>query len=429
MSQKWSDGGDGPKLFNVRREGFNEWIEKAVYPHPLCLIGDLQEERSAVKQLNQACIPFIEVLPPFVEMDLMLTAKFHYFGPMAKEQAPRGSTNRLLILLHLCVWLFIFGLSWAAFIKMMPLPDSFIRAVLNTSSLALLFYCIGIVYGFYYERRKYWQFGVSLAVIFIVVTIIRYYVNRQFSYLEDMSPYYTPGPVSFLIGAIITNITTLLISLLYQLVRSRIRLKQRETELLVEQREASIQFLRAQMNPHFLFNTLNNIYSLAVVRSEKTAPLVLRLSDLLRYVIYDAQQEKVALAKEVAVLEEYIELYELQYETPKDIIFHYQLPRNGFLIEPLLLIPLVENCFKHSDLAENEQGFVHLELLVSENKITFNAANSFNPLQRQKDEQGGVGLENIRRRLALQYPARHQLKMEKTGSRFHIQLEITRLYV
>jgi sensor histidine kinase YesM len=343
---------------------------------------------------------------------------------MAKEQATKGNTSRLLLLLHLCVWLLIFGLSWAAFINMMPLPDSLFRAVLNTGLLACLFYCTGIVYGFYYERREYWQFGVSLTVVFMVVTIIRHYVNRQFSYLEDESPYYTPSPVSFLIGAIITNITTLLISLLYQLVRSRIRLKQRETALLVEQREARIQFLRAQMNPHFLFNTLNNIYSLAVMRSEKTAPLVLRLSDLLRYVIYDAQQDKVALAKEVAMLEEYLELYELQYETPKDIVFNYQLPRNEFLIEPLLLIPLVENCFKHSDLAENEEGFVHLELLVREDKITFKADNSFNPLQRQKDEQGGVGLENIRRRLALQYPDQHQLMMEQGENRFHIQLEI-----
>jgi LytS/YehU family sensor histidine kinase len=182
------------------------------------------------------------------------------------------------------------------------------------------------------------------------------------------------------------------------------------------------------MNPHFLFNTLNNIYSLALVRSEKTAPLVLRLSDLLRYVIYDAQQEKVALAKEVAMLEEYIELNELQYEMPKDITFNYQLPRNGCLIEPLLLIPLAENCFKHSDLAENEKGFVHLELLVSEDRIIFNADNSFNPLQHQKDEQGGVGLENIRRRLALQYPDRHELKIEKTSNRFHIQLELLNNY-
>ena len=194
--------------------------------------------------------------------------------------------------------------------------------------------------------------------------------------------------------------------------------------MLAEQREAKIQFLRAQMNPHFLFNTLNNIYSLAVVKSEKTAPLVLRLSDLLRYVIYDAQQEQVPLAKAITILEEYIELFQLQYEEQKDITFTYQLPRKGYLIEPLLLIPLVENCFKHSDLAENENGYVHLELLIDEDEMTFSAKNSFNPLQSQKDEQGGVGLENIRRRLALQYPDDHQLTQEKSKDHFCVQLAI-----
>jgi sensor histidine kinase YesM len=346
---------------------------------------------------------------------------------MANEQYPRGSTSRLLRLLHLCVWLFIFALSWAAFIKMMPLGDSFFRAVLNTGLLAVLFYGTGMTYRYYYERRKYWQFGTGLVIVFAVVTIIRFYVNRQFSYLEDASLYYTPDAFSFFIGALVTNIGTLLISLLYQLVRSRIRLKQRETALLAEQREAKIQFLRAQMNPHFLFNTLNNIYSLAVVKSEKTAPLVLRLSDLLRYVIYDAQQEKVPLAKEITILEEYIELFQLQYEEQKDITFTYQLPRKGYLIEPLLLIPLVENCFKHSDLAENENGYVHLELLIDEDEMMFSAKNSFNPFQSQKDEQGGVGLENIRRRLALQYPGHYQLIEEKSEDHFRIQLAIKKI--
>lgn len=344
---------------------------------------------------------------------------------MANEQTYKGNTNNLLRLLHLCVWLFILGLSWAAFIKMMPLPDSFFRAVLNTGLLAALFYSIGTAYRLYYERREYWKFGGSLVVVFSIITIIRYYLNQQFSYMENASPYYEPSPVSFFFGAIVTNLTTLLNSLLYQLVRSRMRLKQRETALLAEQREAKIQFLRAQMNPHFLFNTLNNIYSLAVVKSEKTAPLVLRLSDLLRYVIYDAQQEEVALAKEVRVLEEYIELFQLQFEHQKDITFHYQLPRKGCVIEPLLLIPLVENCFKHSDLTENENGFVHLDLAVSEDGLVFKAENTYNPFQVQKDDQGGVGLENIRRRLALQYPDRHELKIEKTNNLFKLQLALT----
>ena len=134
---------------------------------------------------------------------------------MVKEQTPKGSTRNLLLLLHICVWLFVIGLSWAAFIKMMPLRDSFLRAVLNMALLAVLFYSSGTVYRYYYERRRYWQFGLSLVLVFIGVTIIRNFVNDQFSYLEDVTFYYTPSSATFFVGVFITNITTLLISLLY----------------------------------------------------------------------------------------------------------------------------------------------------------------------------------------------------------------------
>ena len=201
-------------------------------------------------------------------------------------------------------------------------------------------------------------------------------------------------------------------------------MRQRQSELLAEQREAKLQFLRAQMNPHFLFNTLNNIYSLAVVRSEKTAPLVLRLSKLLEYVIYDAQKSRMPLAREVSVLEEYISLFQLQFENPREVEFSYQLSRRTILLEPLLLIPIVENCFKHADFAENDAAFVRLELRVDGKSLQFTAENSFNPLQKQKDRTGGVGLENIRRRLQLQYPNRHRLHTRQEGNCFLLELEL-----
>lgn len=343
---------------------------------------------------------------------------------MPDDYQTRETTGRLFVYLHLSVWLFVFLLSVGAFVQMMPFKDNLLRAITNTLLLAALFYSVGYFYQRYYENRRYGYFALGLILTFLGITIIRYQINQQFSYQEDASSYYTPSSLSFFAGVVITNITSLLNSLLYQLVRSRIRMKERQTTLLAEQREAKIQFLRAQMNPHFLFNTMNNIYSLAVVRSEKTAPLVLRLSDLLRYVIYDAQDEKVPLTKEINVLEEYLELQQLQFENPKNISFDYDIPSKEVLIEPLLLIPLAENCFKHSDLVENEEAYVRLELVIEEQALIFIAENSYNPHQQQKDERGGVGLENIRRRLLLEYPGQHEFQQLVTENQFRIYLKI-----
>lgn len=288
----------------------------------------------------------------------------------------------------------------------------------------VLFYVIGYLYQRFYEHRAYWKFGVGLFLVFVIITGLRFRINGEFSYVGDATTYFRPEPVSFLFAALITNLTTLLNSLLYQLVRSRVIMKQRQASLLADQREAKLQFLRAQMNPHFLFNTLNNIYSLAVVKSDKTAPLVLRLSDLLQYVIYDAQKSRTPLAKEISILEEYICLFQLQHEEPVHIDFDYQLPRETIMIEPLLLVPIVENCFKHGDFAENSAAYVSLSLTLEGHTLNFKAVNTYNPQQRQKDRTGGVGLENIKRRLQLQYPDRHRLHIETDNRIFSLELSL-----
>ena len=308
--------------------------------------------------------------------------------------------------------------------RLLPFQQSFVRAALNTTAMMVLFYVVGFLYQRYYEDRAYWKFTFGLILAFVIVTGLRFRINAGFSYIGDGTAYFKPEPVSFFFGALITNLTTLLNSLLYQLVRSRVIMKQRQATLLADQREAKLQFLRAQMNPHFLFNTLNNIYSLAVVKSDKTAPLVLRLSDLLQYVIYDAQKSRTSLAKEISILEEYISLFQLQHEEPVKVDFSYQLPREPIMIEPLLLVPIVENCFKHGDFAENPDAYVTLTLGWKNDVLHFKADNSYNPNQHQKDRTGGVGLENIKRRLQLQYPDRHSLRIEANDRIFSLELNL-----
>ena len=134
-------------------------------------------------------------------------------------------TLSLLQLLHLGAWLAIFLLSWGAFIRMMSLGDSLRRASLNTLLFAVLFYGVGWLYKQYYETRRFANFGIGLISLMILISVLRFLINREFDYIPGVTTYYQPGEVSFAFGAVITNLLTLLNSLLYHTVRSRMVLR------------------------------------------------------------------------------------------------------------------------------------------------------------------------------------------------------------
>jgi len=325
--------------------------------------------------------------------------------------------------LHLLGWALVFSMSWGAFVRLMPLGDSLWRASVNTIGLGLMFYGSSWLYHRFYEQKKHFAFAIATFVLLSGMTILRFIINMGFKY-EVKSTMYEQGEAAFFAGVVFTNILAWLISFLYENIKIKKGLEKQKVLLQNEQRAAKLQFLRAQMNPHFLFNTLNNIYSLAVVRSEKTAPLVMRLSELLKYVIYDSQDGKVSIVKEVELLKDYIELFQLQQEEPQDV----QLEVDGILeniyIEPLLLVPIVENCFKHCDFAENNKAYTHLKISCQKEAFIFEASNSYNPEQKQKDVVGGVGLPNIRRRLELEYPNKHQFQITKENGHYHLLMKL-----
>lgn len=340
---------------------------------------------------------------------------------MRKDYAATGLLMRLL---HASVWLLIFFVAWAVFRRIMSPTEALVRGTLNTGMMMALFYGAGWLYRRYYERQHWVAFGSGVVLLMVAITMLRHYANLQFPDLSSSSTYNIGHPNVSFWGVLFTNVLTLLNSLLYEAVRSGIALQQRHTALESERREAKLLFLRTQMNPHFLFNTLNDVYSLAVAKSDKTAPMVLGLSGLLRYVVYDAQQDRVTLQGEVAMLESYIALFQMQHESPQHIRFTHTLPQAPVLIEPLLLMPIVENCFKHCDFAENPNAFAAFELVADEHTLTFHAQNSYNPRQQQKDAVGGVGLENIRRRLSLQYADSHTLTITTTDGVFALHLKL-----
>ena len=222
----------------------------------------------------------------------------------------------------------------------------------------------------------------------------------------------------------LTFFLLLLFSTLYQLLENRNALELQHRELEVRHNEAQLNYLKAQINPHFLFNTLNNIYAAAVLQHPRTADMVLRLSDLLRYVTYDAQANRVPLDNETGQIRAYLELFQLKSEHPLSIRFEEENTVPGRHIEPVLLLPLVENALKHGDLETTPNGYVHIALQHEARRLLFRVENSFDPNNTQKDEAGGVGLANIRRRLELHYPGRFRFETGARGNIFVVELEI-----
>jgi two-component system LytT family sensor kinase len=191
-----------------------------------------------------------------------------------------------------------------------------------------------------------------------------------------------------------------------------------------EKLDTEIKFLKSQINPHFLFNVLNNIYSLTVIKSDKAPENLLRLSGMLRYMLYDSNEEKVALGKEIEYLENYIKLAELKDSRGLKIQVALDKSQPNLRIAPLLFIPFVENAFKHSKIEDLKNGFININLSVSNDHLVFNIENSIPNIRISKDDVGGIGLANTKQRLHLIYPDKHFLDISDDRSTYSVILNI-----
>lgn len=191
-----------------------------------------------------------------------------------------------------------------------------------------------------------------------------------------------------------------------------------------EKLETEMKFLKSQINPHFLFNALNNIYSLAVLQSDQTAPNLLRLSAMLRYVLYDCNAPRVPLKKEIEYLRNFIDLSLLKDSRGLNVTVDIQDDHDDLMVAPMLFIPFVENAFKHSRIEDLQKGWIHIELKVNNHHIHFHVRNSVPESNYTKDAASGIGLENVRRRLELLYPNKHRLEVTRGEDFFDVTLEL-----
>ncbi|AZQ62966.1 hypothetical protein EI427_12165 [Flammeovirga pectinis] len=217
-----------------------------------------------------------------------------------------------------------------------------------------------------------------------------------------------------------------LASTAYKMTTYSLKKENEASSLREEKVKSEMDFLKSQVNPHFLFNVLNNIYSLSFLKSDKTPDVVLQLSNMLRYMLYDTGTATVPLQKEIDYLNNFIGLHILKDDAIKDNIdINWDIQNSNLPIAPLLFAPFIENAFKHSHIEDETNGWIKISLSSSlDGQITFKVSNS-QPLNNlSKDKQGGIGLENVKKRLNLQYKNKHSMVIHDSSKEYSIILNI-----
>ena len=192
-----------------------------------------------------------------------------------------------------------------------------------------------------------------------------------------------------------------------------------------QKNEADLKFLRAQIQPHFFFNTLNNLYSLAFQGSKDTAPFIARLSDLMRYIIYESNNSKLPLSKEVEFINNYVAVQSIRFSDQISMSFEVESPLPDWQIEPLLLLPYFENAFKHGVENATRGGYVRGRLYSSRSFLCLEIINSISSDGETNGESGGIGLSNNRERLDLLYANRYELIIEQTKTEYFVSLKLS----
>lgn len=196
-------------------------------------------------------------------------------------------------------------------------------------------------------------------------------------------------------------------------------------QLKNEKAKAELMLLKSQVNPHFFFNTLNNLYGLVAKDTKKAQELILKLSDMMRYSIYEGEKEIVTLEEEIDYLKNYFELHQMRYH--KNIVIHFNADIDeNCKVVPLLFIILLENSFKHGVETLRENAFVKVDVVSDKNEIRFTIENNFG-ISNNEENKSGVGLKNLKRRLELIYPNKHKLSFSITENVYKVQLILNQL--
>ncbi|MCX6304317.1 MAG: histidine kinase [Bacteroidetes bacterium] len=274
----------------------------------------------------------------------------------------------------------------------------------------------------FFNKRKFLLFTILEVANILLFILLNYYVTFFFEGGKQPVNFFTEFIAEFILVLLFLIVSTLLKFMRDSIALQDVELRMKEVEK--QKIEAELRALKAQVNPHFFFNTLNSLYALSLDKSDKAPELILKLSDLMRYVIYESKDDMVPVGKQLEFLQSYVFLERLRSNESLDVQFNVTGDQVDVKIAPLLYLAFIENAFKHGSKEKSDNPYINILFnLEHEDRVVFAIENRIDPFQGRPAE-GGFGLSNVKKRLELLYPGRHTLNITQTLTIYRVELTI-----
>ncbi len=343
--------------------------------------------------------------------------------------------KRLILIVHIAAWACFFLLPIVFFPRQRDgqsaISQTMIWMFITLDVYLVIFYYLNtqVMIPGLLVRKRWWWYALAIAVCLVLFILIprlfeealaaenpQRYRNRSGRSRYRLYPFTGGTAVFFLVFTVSTSV---------KLIQQWLSAEERQKIIETEKLNTELSFLKSQINPHFLFNTLNNIYSLAVVKSDHTAGAVMKLSNIMRYVLSDTKQHLVPLEKEIKFIQDFIDLQSVRLTDKMKIHFSVTGPVEGELIAPLIFIPFVENAFKFGISAKKDSEII-IKITVTEGEIQFYSDNRMLSVETDTERNNGIGLKNTKRRLEILFPQNHHLSIKKVDGHFIVELKISK---
>lgn len=327
-----------------------------------------------------------------------------------------GKRNYFSIGLHILIWTLLLAIPTFLFNgqTVEGLPHNYF-IITNIIHIGLFYVNAWYLYPKLLTKKRWWLYIISLAALIWLANLAKIFflqLNPSFELTEINRRIIGFGPIPFLIASII-----------FRLIYDRIRFEKREKEAQAEKLSAELKFLRSQISPHFIFNVMTNLVSLARQKSDLLEPSLIRLADLLRYMLYETGKDKFPIDAEIEYLKSYISLQQLRFGDDVRVETSWDFDEKNCFIEPMLLVPFVENAFKHG-IGMVKDPYIDIRLRARDGQLYFHITNNYDKQNSSKDKSSGIGLENIKKRLSLLYAGKYRLEITDRNDIYSVELKL-----
>lgn len=335
------------------------------------------------------------------------------------------------IVYHTLFWLVYFGfnvLRWGAYF------DDYVYSLQSNTlgfsiHILLSYYSAYFLMPFFFPKKQFFQYFLALFAGVLLMTFVKislhYYIVSPLIWRESLQPQTELFGLNHIITVMLGELYVIGITTSIKLGMDWVRSQKRTQELENQTLETELNFLKSQIQPHFFFNTLNNLYSLTLLKSDLAPEVVLKLSELMSYVLYDSRSKSISLFKEISYLQHYIDLERLRFDNRLEVNMEISGEIEGKQIPPLILLTFLENTFKHGVNLQTGDLEVNIRLSVENDSLVFEIENPLPPKQTPNPfKNGGIGLNNVRRRLELLFQKRYELDIKQEHERYKVRLKM-----